>query len=127
MVAGRIVGLGIDLVDIDRFRAVLERRPAMRARLFTPDELAYADTHKNPAPSLAARFAVKEAVMKALSVGIGAIDWTDVSIRRESSGAPAVELRGRAAELAGQMGITDWQVSITHTDTAAMATVIAST
>lgn len=126
MVAGRVVGLGIDLVDIDRFARVLERRPAMIDRLFTAGERAYAESQANPVPSLAGRFAVKEAVMKALGVGIGAIDWTDVSVSRQSSGAPELELQGRAAKLSEEQGIADWQVSITHTDTMAMATVIAT-
>ena len=74
---GRILGLGVDVVDIPRFRQVLERRPGMAERLFSVGELGYAASLANPAPSLAGRFAVKEAVMKALGVGLGAVDWTD--------------------------------------------------
>lgn len=118
-------GIGIDAVDIARFRASLERTPKMRSRLFTPDELASLSAAADPVPSLAARFAVREATMKAMGVGLGAFDFHDVSVDRLESGAPQLRVEGRALALAGSMGITDWHVSITHTDTLAMAVVVA--
>jgi holo-[acyl-carrier protein] synthase len=124
-VSGQVVGLGVDVVDIPRFRAVLERRPAMAQRLFSADELAYASTLANPAPTLAGRFGAKEAVMKALGVGIGAVDWTDVSVLRRPGGAPELVVRGRAAALAAGRGVSAWQLSISHTDTVASVTVLA--
>jgi holo-[acyl-carrier protein] synthase len=122
---GSLVGLGIDSVDIDRFAGVLARRPTLAERLFTEGERAYAGGLRNPVPSLAARFAVKEAVMKALGVGLGAFDWTDVDVRRRSGGAPEITVTGRAAVLATERGVDGWHVSITHTDTVASAAVVA--
>ena len=111
--------------DSPRFRAVLRRRPAIAGRLFSPDELAYASTLANPAATLAGRFGAKEAVMKSLGVGIGAMDWTDVTVLRHASGAPSLVVRGRAAALATARGVASWQVSISHTDTVASVTVLA--
>jgi holo-[acyl-carrier protein] synthase len=124
-VTGQVVGLGLDLVDIDRFRALLERRPAMKARLFTPGELDLAGQLADPAPTLAGRFAVKEAVMKSLGVGIGAVDWTDMHAPRRPGGAPALEVTGRAGALAASLGVSSWRVSISHTGTTAGAVVVA--
>ena len=118
-------GIGIDAVDIDRFRSVLQRRPNIRQRLFTSGELDTVSTQKDDAASLAARFAVREATMKAMGVGLGAFRFHDVSIERLESGAPSLVVGGRAAELARERGITRWHVSITHTDTMAMAVVAA--
>lgn len=125
MTARQVLGLGVDVVDIPRFRAVLERRPTMAERLFSAEELAYAATLANPAPTLAGRFGAKEAVMKALGVGIGALDWTDVSVARRAGGAPELVVRGRAAQLATERGVSAWQVSISHTATIASVTVLA--
>jgi holo-[acyl-carrier protein] synthase len=122
---GTLVGIGIDSVDLPRFAAVLERRPSIAARVFTAGERDFASGISNPVPSLAARFAVKEAVMKALGVGIGSIDWTDVEVRRQRGDAPTVAVSGRAAALAEAQGVTGWKVSITHTDTVASAVVAA--
>lgn len=123
--SGQVVGLGLDLVDIDRFRAVLARRPAMAARLFTDRELSMAGELADPAPTLAGRFAVKEAVMKSLGVGIGAVDWTDVDAPRRPGGAPALDVSGRAAALAARLGVGSWRVSISHTASTAGAVVVA--
>ena len=122
---GRVVGVGLDLVDIERFARVLARHENMAERLFSPEERAYAATMVNPAPTLAGRFAVKEAVMKALGVGLGAVDWADIAVRRRPGGAPELVVTGRAAALAGARGIGDWHVSISHTATVASATVVA--
>lgn len=122
---GLVLGLGVDVVDIARFRAVLDRRPAMAARLFSADELAYAASLANPAPTLAGRFGAKEAVMKALGVGIGAVDWTDIAVLRRSGGRPEMLVQGRAAELAARRGVGSWEVSISHTDDLASVTVLA--
>ena len=119
------IGVGIDMVDIERFGALLERRGSARRRLFALEELAYTDTLANPVPSLAARFAAKEATMKALGVGLGSFDWTDVAVWRGPGGAPSLIVRGRAAELAVEAGVASWLVSLTHTDSVAAATVVA--
>ena len=120
-----LVGIGIDAVDIDRFAAVLARRPAMAERLFSSGERAWAADLANPSPSLAARFAAKEAVMKALGVGVGAFAFHEVEVRRLSSGQPELALSGRAATLAAARGVGQWQVSLTHTHTVASAVVAA--
>jgi holo-[acyl-carrier protein] synthase len=123
--SGALLGLGIDSVEIGRFGEVLARRPSIEERVFSPSELSYARSRRNPVPSLAARFAVKEAVMKALGVGIGAFDWVDVVTVRASGGAPHLQVTGRAALLAAERGVGGWFVSITHTDTIASAAVAA--
>ena len=115
-----MIGLGVDAVDVDRFEAVLARTPRMAARLFTQGELASGQT-----PRLAARFAVKEAVMKAMGVGFGAFGWHEVETVRATSGAPELVLSGAAAALAERHGISRWLVSLTHTDTTAVAVVAA--
>ena len=119
------LGVGIDLVDVPRFSTVLGRRPSVRDRLFTAGELAYALSLADPVPSLAARFAAKEAVMKVLGVGLGAFAFADVEVQRQPSGEPSLALTGRAAELAAKRGARAWSVSLTHTTTAAAAVVMA--
>jgi holo-[acyl-carrier protein] synthase len=119
-------GVGIDAVDIDRFRDLLHRRPRLRTRLFTDTELQQFAHRSDPTPSLAARFAVREATMKALGVGLGAFDFHDVWIETAASGAPILRVSGRAEELAVKAGVHNWHVSISHTDTVAMAVVTAS-
>ena len=124
---GALLGLGIDSVDIPRFAEVLGRRPALAGRLFTAGERQYAASLANPVPTLAARFAAKEAVMKALGVGLGAFGWADVEVGRDSSGAPRLVVTGRAASLAAGRGVGGWHLSITHTDSVASAVVAAVT
>lgn len=122
---GALLGIGIDSVDIARFASVLERRPNVAARLFTSGEQSYAHGQVNPVPSLAARFAVKEATMKALRVGIGAFAWTDIEVIRAPLQSPELSVTGRAAVLAAALGVAGWHVSITHTGTVASAVVAA--
>ncbi|MGH9107592.1 MAG: holo-ACP synthase [Acidimicrobiales bacterium] len=119
------LAVGLDLVDIARFSAVLARRPAIRERLFTDGERAYAAGLADPVPSLAARFAAKEAVMKALGVGLGAFAFPEVEVRRRESGEPHLALSGRAAELSAEQAVRNWLVSLSHTSTAAAAFVVA--
>jgi holo-[acyl-carrier protein] synthase len=125
-VTGALVGLGIDSVDIPRFARVLDRRPALADRLFTAAERRYAAGLANPIPTLAARFAAKEAVMKALGVGLGAFGWEDVEVERQEGGAPLLRVRGRAASLAAGRGVAGWHISLTHTATVASAVVAAT-
>jgi holo-[acyl-carrier protein] synthase len=120
-----LIGLGIDAVDIPRFRYLLARRPGLEERFFTPSERAYATRKADPAPSLAAGFAAKEAVMKALGVGIGAFAWHDVEVLHLDSGRPALVLSGAAAALASEQGVGKWRLSMTHTATLAEAVVAA--
>ena len=120
-----MIGIGIDLVEIDRFRRVLARRPGVAVRLFTEHERASLEARKDPVPGLAARFAAKEAAMKALGVGIGAFSWGEVEVRRLRSGAPELRVTGKAADLASSLGGAGWSVSLTHTDETASAVVVA--
>jgi holo-[acyl-carrier protein] synthase len=124
-VIGGLLGLGIDAVDVGRFRGVLARRPGLAGRLFTAGEQAYAARQGDPAPSLAARFAAKEAAMKALGVGIGAFRFTDVEVVRLPGGQPALEVRGAARALADQQGVGKFLVSLSHTSSQAEAVVAA--
>jgi holo-[acyl-carrier protein] synthase len=125
-VAFVIFGIGVDAVDIERFRRSLERTPSMRERVFTEHELAYVAPKVDPVPSLAARFASREAVMKAMGLGLGAFGFHGVWVDRRESGEPHLNVTGRAAELAHERGIETWHLSITHTDQVAIAYVVAS-
>jgi holo-[acyl-carrier protein] synthase len=120
-----IVGLGTDLVEVARFRLAMQRRAGLPVRLFSDDERGYAFRQKDPAKSLAARFGAKEAVMKAMGVGLWKFKLRDVEVVRAKSGAPSVALFGRAAEMAAERGIIDWQLTLTHTETTALAIAIA--
>ncbi len=120
-----VIGIGVDLVDIERFRRSLERTPSMRTRLFTDVELAYVAPQIDPVPSLATRFAAREAVMKALGVGLGAFDFHHVWVERAASGRPSLAFTGRAAELSAAAGVARWHLSLTHSDVMAAAYVIA--
>lgn len=117
--------VGIDAVEVPRFRRALERRAGLAGRLFSAAELAYAGRFSDPAPRLAARFAAKEAALKALGVGLGSVRFRDLEVRRAPSGAPSLRAEGRAAALAQGQGVTGWEVSLTHTDLVALAVVLA--
>jgi holo-[acyl-carrier protein] synthase len=120
-----VVGVGVDAVDLERFGRVLARRAPIADRLFTEGELAYARTATDPVPRLSTRFAAKEAVMKALGVGLGAFPFHDVEVVRVGLDAPRLEVRGAAAALARAAGVTRWHLSLSHTDLVAVALVVA--
>ena len=120
-----IIGIGIDLVDIERFRRSLERTPSMRTRLFTEVDLAYVAPTVDPVPSLAARFAAREAVMKSLGLGLGAFGFHEVWVERAESGEPSLAVTGRALELADEAGVSTWHLSLTHSASTAGAYVVA--
>jgi holo-[acyl-carrier protein] synthase len=123
----RILGHGIDLVEVSRIAEMLERHPErFIERVFTKAEAAHGEGHKRRTEHLAARFAAKEAVLKALGTGWSSgVAWTDIEVVRLPTGQPTIKLSGRAAEIALQQGVSDWRISITHTDSQAMASVIA--
>ena len=105
-VAGAVAGVGVDVVDVARFRRILARRPGFAARFFTAAEQADARRSPDPSASLAARFAAKEAVMKALGTGLGGFALTEVEVRRApgagaTAGAPSLVLHGVAAAVVG--------------------------
>ncbi|MCU0259683.1 MAG: holo-ACP synthase [Ilumatobacteraceae bacterium] len=120
-----LIGVGVDVVDIERFRVSLQRTPTMRERLFTEVELAYVAPMRDPVPSLAARFAAREASMKALGVGLGAFGFHDLWVERAGSGAPSIAVAGRAAELLAERKVAHLHLSLTHGDLVAVAYVVA--
>ena len=115
------MAVGLDLLDIDRFERVLERRPRLAERLFTEAELAYAGRRARPGQHLAARFCAKEAVAKAL--GLAGWSFTDVEVLA-GGGPPTVRLSGVAARRAAELGL-EHRISLTHTDTTAGAVAVA--
>jgi holo-[acyl-carrier protein] synthase len=112
-----ILGVGIDVVDIARFGETLERTPAMRTRLFTP-----AERDRSPA-SLAARFAAKEALAKALGAPKG-MGWLDAEVVNDASGDPRLEMRGSVLARADELGVASVHVSLSHDAGIASAVVI---
>jgi holo-[acyl-carrier protein] synthase len=119
-----VIGIGIDAVELDRFGGALERRPRIAERLFTVGERTAMAARANPTPGLGARFAAKEAVLKALGVGIGACSWHDIEVVGAGE-APRLELHGRAASLAAELGVGSWRLSLTHTERTAQAVAVA--
>jgi holo-[acyl-carrier protein] synthase len=119
-----IVGVGIDVVPVDRFAATLRRSPGLLRRLFTETELTTGSGGMRTAESLAARFAAKEALSKALGGG-GGMRWTDAEIRTDDTGRPSLAVSGTVAERADALGVTRWHVSMSHDGGIASATVIA--
>ena len=119
-----VVSVGIDVVAVDRFATALERTPSLGRRLFGPDEMVSATGHPRGPASLAARFAVKEAVAKALGVPSG-MDWHDCRVISESSGRPMLEISRTVAAAAAALGITGWRISISHDAGIAAAVVLA--
>ena len=119
-----IVGVGIDVVPVERFAATLERTPSLAARLFTAHELCTDSGEPRSAESLAARFAAKEALAKALGAG-GGMHWIDAEVRVDGSGRPSLQVRGTVAARADSLGVTSWHVSLSHDGGIASATVIA--
>src|SRR6059058_3337064 len=100
----RINGIGVDLVNIPRMRDVIDRwRDRFLSRVFTEDEIAYCRARKDPVPHFAARFAAKEAGLKALGTGLRlGISWRELEVKRERGGPPMLILRGRSREIARQ-------------------------
>jgi len=123
----RIVGHGIDVVEIARIQRMLDdHSDRFLERCFTPDERIHGEGGRRYVEHIAARFAAKEAAMKALGTGLsGGVRWTDFSVRHESSGRPTLVVGGSAAQLAWHRGINEWHLSLTHIETVAMASVIA--
>jgi holo-[acyl-carrier protein] synthase len=120
-----MLGIGTDLVECERFRLALERRPRIAERLFSDAEREYSFRHREPVPRLAARFAAKEAVMKAMGVGLWKFALRDVEVTRLPSGQPEIALYDKAAALAEERGVSSWLLTLTHTDSMAMAVAVA--
>ena len=121
-------GIGVDMLEIERMERVLARRPNFVRRVFTEEERAYCDRTARPAEHYAARFAAREAVLKALGTGFSSgIGLRDVSVTRDESGRPRALLAGRAAEIAREQGIREIALSISHTRDVAVANALAVT
>jgi holo-[acyl-carrier protein] synthase len=120
------VGTGIDIAETERIEQALERHGERFARrVFTVDEIAYCDRFKNKAERYAARFAAKEAAFKALGTGWAkGVHWLDVEVIHQPTGKPDLVLRGRAQEVANQLGVTRALVSISHANRYVIAQVI---
>ena len=117
------VAVGVDVVDVARFALALERRPRLIERLFTARERV--DARERP-ERLAARFAAKEAVLKALGSGLGDASFQSIEVRRAPSGAPEIVLHDEARDLAATRGVATLHVSLSHTATTATAFVVAT-
>ena len=121
------MGTGVDLCEVDRIRKAIMSAHGRRLieRVFTPREIAYAQRKANPYERYAARFAAKEAGMKALGTGWrGGLAWQDLEVINLPSGRPTLQFHRRAAEIAGKLGVVNVALSITHTAEQALATVI---
>lgn len=129
-----MLGVGIDLVDIERLRAALVRQPSLRHRLFTDHELELAQNNpvaqnnpaaqNDPAAQLAMFFAAKESVMKALGRGMSSMDFTEIELQSTQLAQQMLQLSGRAAALAAEVGVDSWQLTMTHTAEMAQALVL---
>ncbi|MCF3133229.1 MULTISPECIES: holo-ACP synthase [Streptomyces] len=119
-----IIGVGIDVAEIDRFRASLDRTPGLAGRLFLDSELYLPSGERRGVASLAARFAAKEAVAKALGAPPG-MHWTDAEVFVEDSGQPRLRVKGTVAARAAELGVKAWHLSLSHDAGVASAMVVA--
>jgi holo-[acyl-carrier protein] synthase len=122
-----VIALGIDLVEVPRVRAMLERHAGrFKQRVFTEGEIAYCESCAKPEIHFAARFAAKEAVAKAFGTGFAeGVVWTEIEVMRAQNGSPAIVLHGGALAKAAERGIRAWRLSLSHTDQMAVASVAA--
>lgn len=121
-----VIGIGVDVVDVARFGRALERTPALRGRLFAPEDLSGVGSGRAEIVSLAARFAAKEATLKALGGNIPGFSWRDIRITREAGRPPVLSLVGGVNHRARDRGITTWHLSLSHDGPVAIAFVIGS-
>jgi holo-[acyl-carrier protein] synthase len=121
-----IVGLGVDITEVERIKAVIERQgERFLRRVYAPGEIAYCEQFKNKYERYAGRFAVKEAAMKALGTGWSrGVRWVDIEVVRQKGGRPVLSLSGEAKKIADKLGVKHVSMSITHTATQALAQVI---
>ena len=121
-----IIGTGVDIVEIERFRKVIERlKDRFLLRVFTQQERHFCDTHRDTVPHFAVRFAAKEAVFKALGTGWAkGVTWLDVEVLRERQDPPRLVLSGEALRLSETKGVQNLHLSLTHSERSAIALVI---
>jgi len=108
-----IVGIGVDLVDVERVKRMLERHGTFAERVFTPEEIAYCERQASPAEAYAARWAAREACRKALG-GVRGMRWQDVRVDRAPTGAPSLVLSGMSRARAAALGVSRVMVALTH-------------
>lgn len=122
----QLQGIGTDIVEIERIRRVVTRfTDNFKNRIFTDVEWEYCWNKKNPIPSLAARFAAKEAVFKALGTGLSSCKWKDVEVSNDNNGKPEINLYGKAAEIASSHFISNVEISLSHCKNHAIAFAVA--
>ncbi|MCL2332556.1 MAG: holo-ACP synthase [Actinomycetia bacterium] len=122
-----VVGLGVDIVEIERMRLALERRPRMKERLFSEAERLYCERKARPEVHYALRFAAKEAVVKALGTGFSGMNFRDVEVAHDEKGRPHPILTGAAEARAAELGITETHLSLSFTHTTAVASAVVLT
>jgi holo-[acyl-carrier protein] synthase len=122
-----ICGVGVDIVAVERFRAIIERKgDRFLGRVFSEAEIRYARTCAHPEQRFATRFAAKEAVLKALGIGWRrGVSFREIEVSTNEAGAPAVSLSGRALEVSRALGVERMHVSLSHDSTYAVAQVVA--
>ncbi len=118
------IKVGTDILEIDRFRRVLERRPGLREKVFTEAEVSYCESKADSVPHFAARFCAKEAFSKAIGTGVREFSMSEVEVVRNDLGKPRIELSGRAYKIASDLAVKDVDVSISHSDLFAVAVVV---
>jgi len=125
-VAQLIVGIGIDIVEIEKLRLAMVRRgDRLRNRAFTPGEIEYCEARVTKFQHYSARFAAKEAAFKAIGTGWReGVGWQDVEVVNQLNGKPGLLLRGKTLEIANRLGARIWWVSLSHTDQYAVAQVV---
>ena len=121
-----VIGIGVDVVDVERFGRALQRTPALKKRLFGFLDTAHSGSGRAEVLSLAARFAAKEATLKALGGNIPGFSWQDVQVSREPGHAPTLAVSGGVQARATELGVVSWHVSLSHDGPVAIAFVIAS-
>ncbi len=121
-----IIGMGVDIAEVERIQGAIERHgEVFLKRVYTPREREYCERFKKKYERYAGRFAAKEAAMKALGTGWRrGVRWVDLEVVRETSGRPTLALEGEAGKIAQQIGVKHVALSITHTETQALAQVI---
>ena len=121
-----VKGIGTDIVNIERIKSSIAKfKEKFQSKIFTSEEWDYCWNKKNPYPSLAARFAAKEAVLKALGTGKGGIKWLDIEVQLDAKGKPGINLSGLAAETARSKYISSLNLSLSHCSEYAIAFVVA--
>ncbi|MCL1879487.1 MAG: holo-ACP synthase [Actinomycetia bacterium] len=122
---GEQTGLGVDIIEIERMQRAMERVPTMRDKLFSAEEIKYAQSKSRPTVHYALFFAAKEAVLKALGTGFSGIGWTDVEVRHKPNGRPYPALSGAAETVAQLQGVVELQLSLSYTHQVAVASAVA--